>query len=182
MLEEGHIGKLVERAGEKGIRTLKKQLKIKRSGNLFPMNTTTSLLESLKTELSPSGFLYTLKIKGNNYGLFLDKGFETPFSGVYSNNSSGGAAAWDSKYIEGLILWGMKKFGWNYKYAKKKAFAIAKTNLAKHGKSSPKSKGWVEEVKPKMNRDIASHLQTNVLTAIDKEVNRVLNRKITTRL
>ena len=178
MLGQSYIERAVEKAGQKGIRVLKKQLRSKRAGNRLPMNTSLSLSNSLQSTVEPFRSKYTLKIKGNDYGFMLDNGYSTPFSGI--TNTPGNKSG-DSQYIEGLILWGMKKFGWSFKQAKRKAFAIAMSNLQK-GKNSPSASGWIKEVKIRVDNEISRDLQLNVMTAVNNEVNKVLNRKITTKL
>ena len=178
MLGQSYIERAVEKAGQKGIRVLKKQLRSKRAGNRMPMNTSLSLSNSLKSTVEPFRSKYTLKIKGNDYGSILDDGYETPFSGI---RNTAGNNDYDSQYIEGLILWGMNKFQWSFKQAKKKAFAIAISHLNK-GKNSPSASGWIKEVKIRVDNEISRDLQLNVMTAVNNEVNKVLNRKITTKL
>ena len=149
------------------IRKLQQQLTINR-GSGMPMNTTEILSKSIKAS-GDFGTMAEVEIVSEEYGVYLDKGIgNIPYTQ--------GSGEKTSNYILGLKKWAMVKFGMSPKKALQMAFMVAKTQ--KNRGSAPAKPGWIEEIKDELDRKVDQTLHSQVFTAIQMDVNIILNRVI----
>jgi len=168
-----NIQMLLNRSGMIAKRVAKKQLAKSRNG-MLPMDTWGTLSESLEFKIKVEGMIALLTLEGVDYGFILDKGIKKRNKIPYTRGSQ---SKKPSAYIHGLALWAAKKFySGNYKAGLRAAFAIA--NKQKQDSSAPSNKGWVEEVKNKIDNKINTALATDTIRAINMDVESMLNRKI----
>lgn len=168
-----NIQMLLNRSGAIAKRVAKKQLSKSRNG-MLPMDTWGTLSESLEFKIQVEGMIAKLTLEGADYGVILDKGINKKNKIPYSRGSGNKKP---SAYIHGLALWATKKFySGDYNKGLKAAFAIA--NKQKQDSKAPANKGWIEEVKNKIDNKIDIALATDTMRAINMDVESILNRKI----
>ena len=129
------------------------QLSITRAGSEMPINSTGSLRDSMRTEVSHSSGMTEIKLIGNKYGSDLNKPTTTKFqfSGAGPNPGS------------------------NYgRAALTQAFKIARTNAG----TSPKNANWINEIKKQVDDEIFDLFRTSTKSSVQADVKRVLNIKI----
>jgi hypothetical protein len=140
------------------------QLSITRPGSKMPINSTNSLRDSMRTEVSNSG----IKLIGNKYGSDLNSPTTTRFS------FSGAGANPGSNYIHGLVRWLGEKKGIYGRDALTQAFKIARTNAG----TSPQNANWINEIKKQVDDEILNLFETSTKSSVQADVKRVLNIKI----
>ncbi|QDP64955.1 MAG: hypothetical protein Unbinned1473contig1002_45 [Prokaryotic dsDNA virus sp.] len=174
------IERTIKNAGAIAEKKIRNQLKIVRPGNAKRMSTTHELSRSLKSEIAGGrdGRVTLVVTTPNKYGKILDDGVN-PLKVPYSVGTKAG----HSDYIEGLARWAAKKFhGGNLKKGLKTAFKIARTQkgIAESGsyEGSPKSPGYIKEIKKDIDKELVEYFTRNVMMAIQKDAHRILNRTI----
>jgi len=163
------IPNIINAVSDRIIEKLRRQLAISRKGN-EPMNTTNRLSNSLKS-IGEGGLLSDIEITAEDYGSILDKGTSKSLF-----EWSGRGAEPGSPYIHGLVAWLGAKKGLFGKPALQAAFRIARVQKA--NAQAPKNPGWVEEIKNELNKEVSQDLHDTVFTAIQLDVNTILNRTI----
>jgi hypothetical protein len=165
-----NILSIVRRAGLKAEQMARKQLSKKR-GQSLPMNTFGLLSDSIRFKLDSDGFLANLTLQSYEEGKILDEGFSNiPFTPPQGKTKTG-KKSW---YIHSLAVWAAKKYhGGNYKQGLRHAFAIAQKQ--KQEGKSPANKGWISEIKDEMDRELTEILGVDTFSAIEMDVNRILN-------
>lgn len=153
----------------------KQQLNRKRSGSSFPMNTTGSLQNSIKSSVIESNGFETLTLEALWYGQTLNDGYKTPIDLQSGRGSQPG-----SGYINGLTQWLMNKKGLSYKAANKMAFAIANSKADANSKNpggsfSPSNKGWIDEIKEDVDKEINNLIFAETQLTVQEKVDSVLN-------
>jgi hypothetical protein len=161
---------IYEKVGNKIQRELKRELARQRSFTLgkSPINNTGALSSSMINEIS-FGDVDTIRVKGLEYGKFLNDGYGTPFT-----SNSGAGAKPGSAYIRGLQNWLVTKKNLDPKEALKKAFAIAKSRENKQS-PHPNVKGWIDKASKKIDENLSSFVQNEIDLTIQGRVDRVLN-------
>ena len=165
------IERTIKNAGAIAEKKIRNQLKIVRPGNAKRMSTTHELSRSLKSEIAGGrdGRVTLVVTTPNKYGKILDDGVN-PLKVPYSVGTKAG----HSDYIEGLAG--------NLKKGLKTAFKIARTQkgIAESGsyEGSPKSPGYIKEIKKDIDKELVEYFTRNVMMAIQKDAHRILNRTI----
>ncbi len=158
------------------IERLKIQLSIVRSGSDNAINTWGKLSDSLNPE-GGEGYFSEVRIEGNDYGAYLNKGIpDVPFS-------RGSGFGSPSAYINALQFWAIKKFGVSAVRARQLAFAIANTQKSSLGGSSsfsqaPANPGWVDNIEQELSKIIDEEYTKNTYFVVERETNRILNVRI----
>ena len=144
------------------------QLSITRPGSEMSINSTGSLRDSMRTEVSHSSGMTEIKLIGNKYGSDLNKPTTTKFQ------FSGAGPNPGSNYIHGLVKWLGEKKGLYGRAALTQAFKIARTNAG----TSPKNPNWISEIKKQVDDEIFDLFRTSTKSSVQADVKRVLNIKI----
>ena len=144
------------------------QLSTTRAGSKMPINSTGSLRDSMRTEVSHSSGMTEIKLIGNEYGSDLNKPTTTKFQ------FSGAGPNPGSPYIHGLVKWLGDKKGLYGRAALSQAFKIARTNAG----TSPKNPNWINEIKEKVDDEIFNLFQLDTTRLVAADVHKVLNIKI----
>jgi hypothetical protein len=149
-------------------RELARQRTFSKSIGKSPINNTGALSNSMINEIT-FGDVDTIRVKGLDYGKFLNDGYGTPFT-----SNSGVGANPGSNYIRGLQNWLVTKKGLDPKEALKKAFAIAKSRENKQS-PHPNVKGWIDKASKKIDENLSSFVQNEIDLTIQGRVDRILN-------
>lgn len=160
-------------AGRRAIRLFKKQINRKRPGSKFKMQTSGRLRQSLNVKTG----LDELEVRGVFYGDQLNKGQD--FSTVFNFTGRGDGDVNPNPYITNLVRWLGDKKGLQGKAALKAAFAIARSKIKK-GENTPKNKGWVDEIKDNVDKEVSKVFATQSNAVASKEIHKILNITIKT--
>ena len=172
MLEE--IAQILAQSAGSPLSIMKNTLNGKiRAGNNRPQTTTGKTANSIEATFPQIiGGVLNWVFKSNASAVRLNNGGSLKTKGSSDVPYSGKGGGGQSAYIGALIKWARQKYGLDEASAKRMAFAVA-ASAVENGRTV-KAKGWLDDAKIKIDKQINDDIAAAAALVINREINKAL--------